>query len=755
MAPNLQVIGLISGGKDSLYSLLHCLENGHTIVALANLHPLHNHQTKSDGANPEDYLNEDIDSYMYQTVGHGVIPLYEEALGIPLYRQEIRGIAKNRSKSYFHEADAKEIDETESLIPLLKKIIANHPGANAVSTGAILSDYQRTRVESVAVRLNLTSLSYLWQYPYLPPHNQMSLLEDMGAVGQEARIIKVASGGLDARHLWLDVADRKTQAMLLKDMSRMSVYGVLEGGAVLGEGGEYETLAIDGPPPLWKRRIEMEGDIVSIPGEGGTFVVGSRLGKTIAKDISSIVSSRIRVPERYDRLFSTVLDKVKHGNRTEFATNLNGIALCSQGEEIKLRTSAGDMELNDLVTMSNIRAACNPNTNTFEDETKLLAAHLISLLKEHGLVPDDIVMTTIVLRSMSDFAILNKTYGTLFSLPLPPARVTIACGDQFPITKSRVMLSITATKSRREGRQGLHVQSQSYWAPANIGPYSQAISVPFMPSPCLAENNRVVFVAGQIPLIPSTMELTTEPFIEQAALSLQHLWRIGQSMGVHWWTVGMNFITASSLQQAQERAIIAKKIWIAAHEHIDDHEQEDENFDIGDLSLRQPWISQSSQATKVNLAPLPDCSRIVTPETPLCITLQVEELPRMATIEWSCYGLKMGWTQLGNRITLITDSPNCWGHNYFDVVSGGGAFFGCTASPGGLSLMMSNLNYLADVCIVELYHSQRASSECLKDLKCLNAIHVPCKSIWTGEVELSVAYRVLGRAKAVGMHDVE
>ncbi len=35
----LRVIALVSGGKDSFYSLLHCMANGHRVVALANLHP--------------------------------------------------------------------------------------------------------------------------------------------------------------------------------------------------------------------------------------------------------------------------------------------------------------------------------------------------------------------------------------------------------------------------------------------------------------------------------------------------------------------------------------------------------------------------------------------------------------------------------------------------------------------------------------------------------------------------------------------
>jgi len=39
MAESLNVIALISGGKDSFFSILHCLKNGHKVVALGNLYP--------------------------------------------------------------------------------------------------------------------------------------------------------------------------------------------------------------------------------------------------------------------------------------------------------------------------------------------------------------------------------------------------------------------------------------------------------------------------------------------------------------------------------------------------------------------------------------------------------------------------------------------------------------------------------------------------------------------------------------------
>ena len=35
----MNVVALVSGGKDSCYNMIQCVREGHTIVALANLHP--------------------------------------------------------------------------------------------------------------------------------------------------------------------------------------------------------------------------------------------------------------------------------------------------------------------------------------------------------------------------------------------------------------------------------------------------------------------------------------------------------------------------------------------------------------------------------------------------------------------------------------------------------------------------------------------------------------------------------------------
>ena len=53
---------------------------------------------------------------MYQTVGHDVIGLYSEAIGLPLYRKVITGKSVNTELSY----ECNEEDEVEDLSVLLK-----------------------------------------------------------------------------------------------------------------------------------------------------------------------------------------------------------------------------------------------------------------------------------------------------------------------------------------------------------------------------------------------------------------------------------------------------------------------------------------------------------------------------------------------------------------------------------------------------------------------------------------------------------
>lgn len=145
----------------------------------------------------EGRVTEELDSYLYQTVGQDAITYIAQAMDLPLHRRTISGKAVDQELQY---RQAVEGDETEDLYELLIDVLRAHPDVKGVAVGAILSTYQRIRVEHVCARLGLTAIAYLWQ------RDQMELLDEMKEAGMDARIIKVAGAGLGVKHLNQNVA---------------------------------------------------------------------------------------------------------------------------------------------------------------------------------------------------------------------------------------------------------------------------------------------------------------------------------------------------------------------------------------------------------------------------------------------------------------------------------------------------------------------------------------------------------------------
>lgn len=83
---------------------------------------------------------------MYQTVGHMGIEKLAEAMGVPLFRMQTKGLSTQTGKNYIPTDD----DEVEDLYNLLKST-KDALDVQAVAVGAIFSDYQRVRVENVYV----------------------------------------------------------------------------------------------------------------------------------------------------------------------------------------------------------------------------------------------------------------------------------------------------------------------------------------------------------------------------------------------------------------------------------------------------------------------------------------------------------------------------------------------------------------------------------------------------------------------------
>ncbi|KAK1141541.1 hypothetical protein N8T08_008954 [Aspergillus melleus] len=699
----LNVIALISGGKDSLYSILHCLRNGHNVVALGNLHPApksrkDGEERRGDGEEEEEEEEEeekeeedDIDSFMYQTIGHNVIPLYEPALGIPLYRAPITGGAVDTARVYREDAvdqmaddgdregaDEGEEDETESLIPLLQRIKLAHPEANAVSAGAILSTYQRTRIEDVAARLGLVPLAWLWQYPSLPAPVERAelsammpdvadagLLEDMAAVGCEARVIKVATGGLDEGFLWGDLSsgDGALRRRIAKGMKRFADAEDIR-GAVLGEGGEYESLALDGPGFLWKQRIEIQQREV-MSGDGGVGFMRLKGARCVDKEEEQgdVKPQDVRRPALLDESFAAALDDLSAESSLSSTMEMAGQTETGPWEcpGVSQSTSGGTW------TVSNITA---PEAGPGAAEQMGAIAQKIrdildSTVHDTGSgarTTADIVFATVLLRSMADFPSMNDIYVSLFKKPNPPARATVACGDSLP-DGVKVMVSLVVDLGSRDLRQGLHVQSRSYWAPANIGPYSQAMSIPWQGA------ERLVYIAGQIPLEPASMELPIaspgpesswfETYALRAVLSLQHLWRIGSANQVDWWLGTVAFL--SGTDAIDKKAAVAWNLWETMHSRRDGEDEEDEEPALDAWDIKYGGRAHEQQSP-TGTTTLPNFSVVQSDVLiPAFFAVQIEELPRGSDIEWQGLGyrcdevnLAMEDTVLGRRIDAST-----------------------------------------------------------------------------------------------------
>ncbi|KOS19334.1 Diphthine--ammonia ligase [Escovopsis weberi] len=695
---SLNVIALISGGKDSFFNQLHCIQHGHRIVALANLFPdadgsqdagvqfidplrsiPHERDAAArrgpgEGKNEEEEEAEeaDLNSFMYQTVGHEVVPLYAGATGIPLYRKAIRGGAVHHERDYAYAAahgegpdgDEEKEEETESMIPLLRFIMARHPEANALCSGAILSTYQRTRVESVALRLGLTPLAYLWKYTLLPPPagaaaDEAQLLLDMAAAGLEARIIKVASAGLDERHLWERVSGAAAAARVKGALGR---FGAAE-GAVLGEGGEFETLVVDGPGRLFRRRIEVPEGGKTVVQEGGgsnwLMMRGARLEDKQRE--AEEEEEGVRVPGLWDPAFEAILDGLRTDPPSaQIDTRRDTASAMMDGVSRVSGASTG-------VSRWCVLAGPGDPRESIEAETRSVVAKIRALLSAASLDAAQITTALIVLRRMADFPKVNVEYGRLFAAPNPPSRITISCGDLLPRGHG-IMVCVTAQAAAAGERDGLHVQSRSYWAPANIGPYSQAIDVGVTTggretAAAAAGGVRAVYVAGQIPLVPASMTLPGGGTETQVALSLQHLWRIGAEMKVQLWTSAVAYFARSPEEEEEEEegiymqrnARLADRAWRLAHLHSrgrededegDEEEEEEGGPDLWDLRFNPQYRSlaqavQQRQERKY----LPDWSVLRTrgrdgaadEEVPPVFAAEVEELPRQSAVEWHAH----------------------------------------------------------------------------------------------------------------------
>lgn len=268
-----------------------------------------------------------------------------------------------------------------------------------------------------------------------------------------------------------------------------------------------------------------------------------------------------------------------------------------------------------------------------------------------------------------------QLYGSLFTEPNPPARVTIACGDALPGACNVIIhWTVDAKPEHVKWKRGLHVQSRSYWAPANIGPYSQAQAISH------ASNNEdeesalvTVQIAGQIPLVPASMVLPSfedmptsldishnvdahSQILLQTVLSLQHLWRIGLEMNVIWWSSAVAYLRHDTLDKVAIRARIAGLAWSYQHRKPPSDEAEDaDSSSERDLWEERHHGGLENRGGLERVRTLPDWSAVeetgidAVDLAPPFFAAEVIELPRGSTVEWHAHlGIAKGPIQLSS-----------------------------------------------------------------------------------------------------------
>ena len=213
-------VSLFSGGKDSSWALYRALERGLPVERLVTVHP-------------------DGDSYMYHVPATRLASLAAESIDIELVEVEPEDFAAAETTDSGAQGDA----ELEPLEAALRDLDAELSGGIAgLTAGAVESEYQTSRIRGMCDRLGLDLFAPLWG------EDPRELAAAMLDAGFEILLVQVAARGLDRS--WLG---RTLDRDALDDLEALNEeYGV----HILGEGGEFETLVVDGPH--MDRRIDLE-----------------------------------------------------------------------------------------------------------------------------------------------------------------------------------------------------------------------------------------------------------------------------------------------------------------------------------------------------------------------------------------------------------------------------------------------------------------------------------------------------------------
>lgn len=209
---------LYSGGKDSSWALYRALEAGRPVDTLVTVHPA-------------------AGSYLYHVPATRLAGLAAESVGLELLEVEA-DVSAAGPVDATSQGD-RELDPLEGALAAYRQA---RGGLGGLTAGAVASDYQADRLNAMCDRLNCELFTPLWGA------NPLDAGRSMIDAGFDIRVVSVAADGLDRSWLGRQLDHEAFDELAGLNESR--------GVHVLGEGGEYETLVVDGPH--MDRRIEFD-----------------------------------------------------------------------------------------------------------------------------------------------------------------------------------------------------------------------------------------------------------------------------------------------------------------------------------------------------------------------------------------------------------------------------------------------------------------------------------------------------------------
>lgn len=202
----MDVAVLFSGGKDSTMAVYAALDAKEDVKYLLSM------KSRND------------ESYMFHVPNIHITDLLAEALDIPIMSVETDGIKEE------------ELEDLRTAFENLKDL-----GVEAIYTGALYSVYQKSRIEKLGSEVGLEIISPYWHV------DELEYMRKIVSLGFKIMICGVAAWGLDES--WLGrIIDEETIDELVRLNEKYHV-------DIAFEGGEAETLAIDGP--IFKKRLEI------------------------------------------------------------------------------------------------------------------------------------------------------------------------------------------------------------------------------------------------------------------------------------------------------------------------------------------------------------------------------------------------------------------------------------------------------------------------------------------------------------------